>query len=51
MVDVITSNGVDTGKGWWDGDNWKEWHKYDAVPGKITHWMPLPAAPQQEVKS
>ncbi|HFV9221189.1 TPA: DUF551 domain-containing protein [Enterobacter roggenkampii] len=48
MVDVITSNGVDTGKGWWDGDNWKEWHKYDAVPGKITHWMPMPEAPQQE---
>lgn len=50
MVDVITSNGVDIGKGWWDGDNWKEWDKHDAVPGKITHWMPLPAAPQQEVK-
>lgn len=50
MVDVITSNGVDIGKGWWDGDNWKEWNKHDAVPGKITHWMPMPAAPQQEVK-
>lgn len=50
MIDVITSNGVDTGKGWWDGDNWKEWNKHDAVPVSVTHWMPLPAAPQQEVK-
>ncbi|WP_197080144.1 DUF551 domain-containing protein [Leclercia sp. J807] len=47
MVDVITSNGVEIGKGWWDGYSWKEWHKYDAVPGKITHWMPLPNPPQE----
>lgn len=45
MVDVITSNGVDVGKSWWDGDDWKEWNKHDAVPGKITHWHPMPSPP------
>lgn len=50
MQTVITSNGFDIGNGWWDGDAWQEWSRHDAVPGEVTHWMPLPAAPQQEVK-
>lgn len=51
MQTVITSNGFDIGHGWWDGDAWQEWSRHDAVPGEVTHWMPLPAAPQQEAKS
>ncbi|MCX2442354.1 DUF551 domain-containing protein [Citrobacter freundii] len=51
METVITSNGFDIGHGWWDGDAWQEWSRHDAVPGEVTHWMQLPAAPQQEVKS
>lgn len=50
MQTVITSNGFDIGQGWWDGDEWKQWSHHDAIPGVITHWMSLPAAPQQEVK-
>ncbi|EMM0835521.1 DUF551 domain-containing protein [Enterobacter ludwigii] len=48
MQTVITSNGFDIGQGWWDGDEWKQWSHHDAIPGVITHWMSLPAAPQQE---
>lgn len=43
---VITSNGIDIGHAWWDGDRWFE---DDPVAEGITHWMPLPAAPEQEV--
>lgn len=50
MKTVITSNGFDIGQGWWDGEGWKSFDCHDVVPGKVTHWMPLPAAPQQEVK-
>lgn len=49
MKTVITSNGFDIGQGWWDGECWKSFDCHDVVPGKVTHWMPLPAAPQQEV--
>ncbi|MDM3359835.1 DUF551 domain-containing protein [Citrobacter sp. Cb002] len=51
MQTVITSNGFDIGQGWWDGEGWNSFDCHDVVPGKVTHWMPLPAAPQQEVKS
>lgn len=34
---------------WWDGECWKSFDCHNVVPGKVTHWMPLPAAPQQEV--
>lgn len=47
MTDVHISNGHDTGQGWWDGDIWQTQHDYYSVPGDVTHWMPLPAAPQQ----
>ena len=50
MTDVHISNGHDVGEGWWDGDTWQTQHDYYSVPGDVTHWMPLPAAPQQEVK-
>ncbi|WP_395303416.1 DUF551 domain-containing protein [Enterobacter sp. ECC-019] len=50
MTDVHISNGQDVGQGWWDGDTWQTQHDYYSVPGDVTHWMPLPAAPQQEVK-
>ncbi|EAR8162883.1 DUF551 domain-containing protein [Salmonella enterica] len=50
MKTVITSNGFDIGQGWWDGECWKSFDCHDVVPGKVTHWMPLPAAPQPEVK-
>lgn len=43
---VITSNGIDIGHAWWDGDRWFE---DDPVAEGITHWMPLPAAPEQDV--
>lgn len=43
---VITSNGIDIGHAWWDGDRWFE---DDPVAEGITHWMPRPAAPEQEV--
>ena len=49
MTDVHISNGHDIGQGWWDGDTWQTQHDYYSVPGDVTHWMPLPAAPQQEV--
>lgn len=48
MTDVHISNGHDIGQGWWDGDTWQTQHDYYSVPGDVTHWMPLPAAPQQE---
>ncbi|WIJ47647.1 DUF551 domain-containing protein [Enterobacter roggenkampii] len=48
MTDVHISNGHDVGQGWWDGDAWQTQHDYYSVPGDVTHWMPLPAAPQQE---
>ncbi len=51
MTDVHISNGHDVGQGWWDGETWQTQHDYYSVPGEVTHWMPLPAAPQQEVKS
>ncbi|MDE9640052.1 MULTISPECIES: DUF551 domain-containing protein [Citrobacter freundii complex] len=51
MTDVHISNGHDVGQGWWDGDTWQTQHDYYSVPGDVTHWMPLPAAPQQEVKN
>ncbi|QLX05659.1 DUF551 domain-containing protein [Citrobacter freundii] len=51
MTDVHISNGHDVGQGWWDGDTWQTQHDYYSVPGDVTHWTPLPAAPQQEVKS
>lgn len=47
MKTVITSNGFDIGQGWWDGECWKSFDCHDVVPGKVTHWMPLPEAPQQ----
>ncbi len=50
MTDVHISNGHDVGQGWWDGDTWQTQHDYYSVPGDVTHWMPLPVAPQQEVK-
>ncbi|HCT6444715.1 DUF551 domain-containing protein [Enterobacter hormaechei] len=50
MTDVHISNGHDVGQGWWEGDAWQTQHDYYSVPGDVTHWMPLPAAPQQEVK-
>lgn len=50
MTDVHISNGHDVGQGWWDGETWQTQHDYYSVPGDVTHWMPLPAAPQQEVK-
>ena len=50
MTDVNISNGFGVGQGWWDGDCWQTQHDYYAVPGEVTHWMPLPATPQ-EVKS
>ncbi|UDR02990.1 DUF551 domain-containing protein [Citrobacter freundii] len=50
MTDVHISNGHDVGQGWWDGDSWQTQHDYYSVPGDVTHWMSLPAAPQQEVK-
>lgn len=49
MQTVITSNGFDIGQGWWDGEGWNSFDSHDVVPGEVTHWMPLPAAPQQEV--
>ncbi|MGY9986484.1 DUF551 domain-containing protein [Citrobacter freundii] len=30
----------------WNGEAWSD----KALSGRVTHWMPLPAAPQQEVK-
>ncbi|EOZ1449887.1 TPA: DUF551 domain-containing protein [Enterobacter hormaechei] len=48
MQTVITSNGFDIGQGWWDGEGWNSFDSHDVVPGEVTHWMPLPAAPQQE---
>lgn len=45
MQTVITSNGFDIGQGWWDGEAWKSFDCHDVVPGKVTHWMPLPASP------
>ena len=50
MTDVHISNGHDVGQGWWDGDTWQTQHDYYSVPGDVTHWMLLPAAPQQEVE-
>ncbi|WP_220709045.1 DUF551 domain-containing protein [Citrobacter portucalensis] len=50
MTDVHISNGHDVGQGWWDGDTWQTQHDYYSVPGDVTHWLSLPAAPQQEVK-
>ena len=50
MTDVHISNGHDVGQGWWDGDTWQTQHDYYSVPGDVTHWMPMPAAPQQEVE-
>ncbi|HAZ0556955.1 TPA: DUF551 domain-containing protein, partial [Enterobacter hormaechei] len=50
MQTVITSNGFDIGQGWWDGEGWNSFDSHDVVPGEVTHWMPLPAAPQQEAK-
>lgn len=49
MDTVIISNGIDRGQGWWDGDSWQSWSRYDSVPDEVTHWMSLPAAPEQEV--
>jgi hypothetical protein len=49
MDTVIISNGIDRGQGWWGGDSWQSWSRYDSVPDEVTHWMPLPAAPEQEV--
>lgn len=43
---VVTSNGFDIGRGWWDGDSWQVITSHDAVPGEITHWQPLPDAPK-----
>lgn len=48
MQTVITSNGFDIGQGWWDGEGWNSFDSHDVVPGDVTHWMPLPAAPHQE---
>ena len=48
MQTAITSNGFDIGQGWWDGEGWNSFDLHDVVPGEVTHWMPLPAAPQQE---
>ncbi|EBC9695743.1 DUF551 domain-containing protein [Salmonella enterica subsp. enterica serovar Heidelberg] len=31
----------------WNGEVWSD----TALSGRVTHWMPLPAAPQQEVKN
>lgn len=31
----------------WNGEVWSD----KALSGRVTHWMPLPAAPKQEVKS
>lgn len=45
MKEVIISNGFDIGHGWWDGEFWQEWSTHDSVPGEVTHWQPLPAAP------
>lgn len=45
MKTVITSNGFDIGQGWWDGECWKSFDCHDVVPGKVTHWMSLPASP------
>ncbi|POT26583.1 hypothetical protein C3433_13375 [Citrobacter freundii] len=50
MQTVITSNGFDIGQAWWDGEGWNSFDCHDVVPGAVTHWMPLPAAPQQEAK-
>ncbi|CAM6925080.1 TPA: DUF551 domain-containing protein [Enterobacter hormaechei subsp. xiangfangensis] len=50
MTDVHISNGHDVGQGWWDGDTWQTQHDYYSVPGDVTHWMSLPAAPQKEDK-
>lgn len=47
MVTVITSNGSDTGHGWWDGDCWQTWTYHDAVPGEVTHWMAPPPPPSE----
>jgi hypothetical protein len=41
---VITSNGLDIGQAWWDGERWFE---RDPVAEGVTHWMPLPAAPEE----
>lgn len=48
MQTVITSNGFDIGRGWWDGEGWNSFDSHDVVPGEVTQWMPLPAAPQQK---
>ena len=48
MLDVHISNGHDVGQGWWDGDTWQTQHDYYSVPGDVTHWLSLPAAPKQE---
>ncbi|WP_213132389.1 DUF551 domain-containing protein [Citrobacter sp. FP75] len=48
MQTVITSNGFDIGQGWWDGEGWNSFDSHDVVPGEVTQWMPLPAAPQQK---
>ena len=53
-VPVITSCGdvVHCAVYVWDGKEWQDWYEeYDKLPfSTFTHWMPLPAAPQQEVK-
>ncbi len=46
MLTVITSNGFDIGQAWWDGEGWNSFDCHDVVPGAVTHWMPLPAAPK-----
>lgn len=31
------------------GENWRDWSSYGEIsPSMITHWMPLPPAPQGE---
>ncbi|MCK7169398.1 DUF551 domain-containing protein [Enterobacter chengduensis] len=51
-VPVITSCGdvVHCAVYVWDGKEWQDWYEeYDKLPfSTFTHWMPLPAAPQQE---
>ena len=52
-ADVLVTDGEHVEVKWWDESGyWNSWAELnsDIFADEITHWMPLPAAPQQEVK-
>lgn len=52
MEDVLVTDGEDVKSMWWNGNKWDSWAvKYSIDSDDVTHWMLMPAAPQQEVKS